>query len=55
MNCRERLTIASVNWKRWDSDATDDIDRVLADNKTEVKEWFKSKNLTTGYLMDAAE
>jgi hypothetical protein len=26
-----------------------------ADNKSEVKEWFKSKGLTTGYLMGAAE
>jgi hypothetical protein len=29
--------------------------RVLADNKTEVKEWFKKQGLTTGYLMGAAE
>jgi hypothetical protein len=44
-----------VNWKRWSSPADDDIDRVLADNKSEVKSWFRSKGLTTGYLMGAAE
>lgn len=39
-------------WKFW-SDANDDIDRVLADNKSEVKQWFKTHDLTTGYLLGA--
>lgn len=44
-----------VNWKRWSSPANDEVDRVLSDNKSEVKDWFKSKGLTTGYLMGATE
>jgi len=43
-----------VNWKMWNS-PDDEIDRILSDNKSEVKEWFKKKNLTTGYLMGAPE
>jgi hypothetical protein len=31
-----------------------EIDRVLSDNKTSVKDWLKSNGLTTGYLMGAA-
>ena len=50
-NCVERL----VNWKGWKTPADDQIDRVLADNKSAVKEWLKSKGLTTGYLMGASE
>jgi hypothetical protein len=42
-------------WKRWSSPPNDDIDRTLSDNKSEVKEWFKSHGLTTGYLMGANE
>ncbi len=44
-----------VGWKRWDSPPNDELDRVLSDNKSEVKDWFKAKGLTTGYLMGAAE
>jgi hypothetical protein len=40
------------NWKLW-SDPGDEIDRVLSDNKSEVKDWFKKHDLTTGYLMGA--
>jgi hypothetical protein len=40
------------NWKFW-SDPGVDIDRVLSDNKSVVKEWFRSHDLTTGYLMGA--
>lgn len=42
-------------WKRWAAPENDDIDRVLADNKSEVKEWFKRHGLTTGYLLGAPE
>ncbi len=41
-----------VGWKFW-SDASDEIDRVLKDNKSEVKKWFKDHGLTTGYLLGA--
>jgi hypothetical protein len=32
-----------------------DIDRILADNKSEVKKYFRDKGLTTGYLLGATE
>ena len=44
-----------LNWKMWSAPTTDDIDRVLSDNKSEVKSWLKDKKLTTGYLMGAPE
>ncbi|MEX0682904.1 MAG: hypothetical protein WD904_10635 [Dehalococcoidia bacterium] len=50
-NIVERL----VNWNMWSSPADSDIDRVLSDNKSAVKEWFRNHGLTTGYLMGASE
>lgn len=44
-----------VNWKLWSSPPNSEIDRIMADNKSEVKDWFKGKGLTTGYLMGANE
>lgn len=44
-----------VDWKRWDSPADDDIDRVLSDNKSEVKDWLRKNGLTAGYLMGAPQ
>lgn len=44
-----------VSWSFWESPVNSDIDRTLADNKSEVKKFFKDKGLTTGYLMGAAE
>jgi len=44
-----------VSWKRWSSPKGDEIDRVLADNKSEVKQWFKGHGLTTGFLLGASE
>ena len=41
------------NWKFW-ADANDEIDRVLSDNKSAVKQWFKDHGLTTGYLLGAS-
>lgn len=43
------------DWSMWNSPQNSDIDRTFADNKSEVKEWFKHKGLTTGYLMGAPE
>jgi hypothetical protein len=51
----KKVVARLVNWKWWAAPATDEIDRVLSDNKSEVKTWFKSKGLTTGYLLGAAE
>jgi len=42
------------DWQRWSAPLDDQIDRVLSDNKTAVKEWFRANGLTTGYLMGAA-
>ncbi len=44
-----------VSSKVWSAPPDDDIDRVLADNKSVVKEWLKSHGLSTGYLMGAPE
>ena len=44
-----------INWKRWDSPENDEIDGVLADNKSKIREWFTTHELTTGYLMGATK
>ena len=44
-----------VNSKVWSAPANDEVDRVLADNKSAVKDWLKTHGLSTGYLMGAAE
>ena len=44
-----------IAWNMWNSPPDSDIDRILADNKSVVKEWFRNHGLTTGYLMGAAE
>jgi hypothetical protein len=44
-----------VEWKRWSSPANDEIDTILAGNKADVRAWLRSKGLTAGYLMGAAE
>ena len=44
-----------VDWKGWSAPANDELDRVLADNKSQVKNWFRDHGLTTGYLMGASE
>ena len=43
-----------VNWTMWMSPVDSEIDRILADNKNAVKEWFRKHGLTTGYLMGAS-
>jgi hypothetical protein len=44
-----------VSWSQWASPPGSDIDRVLSDNRSEVKEWLRGHGLTTGYLMGAPE
>lgn len=44
-----------VSWSVWDSPVNSEIDRIFADNKSEVKKYFKEKGLTTGYLLGATE
>ncbi|MCP3685982.1 MAG: hypothetical protein GY861_25335 [bacterium] len=55
MNRAKLVVERLVNWKWWSAPKNDDIDRILADNKSVVKAWFKGKGLTTGYLMGAPE
>lgn len=49
------ITRRLVGWKMWNSPSDSEIDRILADNKSKVKDWFREKGLTTGYLMGAPE
>lgn len=44
-----------VSWSVWESPLNSEIDRILSDNKSEVKKYFKDKGLTTGYLLGASE
>jgi len=43
------------NWQMWASSKDSEIDTQIAGNKRNIKEWFKNKGLTTGYLMGASE
>ena len=40
-----------VNFKIWKSPADSEVDRVLSDNKSVVKEWLKKQGLDIGYLL----
>lgn len=42
-------------WPQWLSPPNSEIDRSIAGSKGILKEWFRSKGLTTGYLMGANE
>jgi HNH endonuclease len=44
-----------INWSLWNLTPNSDIDRILSDNKHEIKKFFREKGLTTGYLMGAPE
>lgn len=44
-----------IGWSMWSAPPNDEIDRILADNKEEVKKWFKTHGLTASYLMGAPE
>ncbi len=44
-----------VNWSVWKLPENSEIDRILSDNKSEIKKYFRNKGLTTGYLMGAPE
>lgn len=49
------ITRRLIGWNVWESPTDGEIDRVLADNKSEVKKHFREKGLTAGYLMGAKE
>lgn len=55
MNKIKSVVERLINWSVWRSPQDSEIDRSLADNKSALKEWFKKKGLTTGYLMGASE
>ena len=42
-------------WSHWIQPINAEIDSYITSNKSSLKEWLKSKGLTTGYLMGAAE
>jgi hypothetical protein len=44
-----------VDFKIWSSPPNREIDRVVSDKKSAIKDWLKSKGLTTGYLLGAPE
>lgn len=42
-----------LQWQMWKSPRNSEIDIVLAGSKSSAKDWFRSKGLTTGFLMGA--
>jgi len=42
-----------LQWQMWKSPRNSEIDTVIAGSKSSVKEWFRNKGLTTGFLMGA--
>jgi hypothetical protein len=50
-----RITERLFSWPMWLAPASSEIESYLAGNKSTLKEWFKGKGLTTGYLMGANE
>lgn len=44
-----------IEWSVWSSPQDSEIDRILSDNKSEIKKYMKTKGLTAGYLLGAPE
>jgi len=44
-----------LQWTVWKSPVSAEIDTAIAGSKGNLKEWFKEKGLTTGFLMGATE
>ncbi len=44
-----------MNFKIWKSPADSEVDRVLSDNKSAVKEWFKKQGLDVAYLLGVSQ
>lgn len=42
-----------INWQMWISPKDSEVDTAIAGNKSVLKEWFRTKGLTTGFLMGA--
>jgi hypothetical protein len=43
-----------LQWQMWNAPKGSEVDTVLAGNKSSIKEWFRLKGLTTGFLMGAS-
>ena len=44
-----------VDFKIWNSPPDSEVDRVVSEKKSAIKDWLKGKGLTTGYLLGAVE
>jgi hypothetical protein len=44
-----------LNYKTWKSPQDSEVDRVLSDNKSAVKEWLKKQGLDAGYLLGVSQ
>jgi hypothetical protein len=44
-----------LNWTSWSSPFDSEIDSQLSNNKSVLKNWFRSKGLTAGYLLGVSE
>jgi len=51
----KRMIDRLVNFKVWSSPPDSEVDRVVSDKKSAIKDWLKSKGLTVGYLLGAPE
>lgn len=51
----KRIVERLLNWTMWIAPKDSDIDNMIAGNKGNLKDWLRSKGLTTGYLMGAQE
>lgn len=49
----KRIFFRLYNWQIWISPKDSGIDTAIAGNKSDLKEWFREKGLTTGFLMGA--
>lgn len=49
----KRILERLLNWQLWNSPRNHEIDSQINNSKSVLKEWFRSKGLTTGYLMGA--
>jgi len=49
------IFIRLINWQMWSSPKNSEIDTVISSNRRTIKEWYKQKGLTVGYLVGAPE
>jgi hypothetical protein len=49
----KRILERLINWQLWAAPKNNEIDSQINNSKSVLKEWFRLKGLTTGYLMGA--